>query len=164
MNLRALLTAAAVATAALAVIPAQAVTLRWAAQNDILSLDPHSQNHATTNAILMHAYEGLTRYDAKYQVEPSEAAYQSAAPAPTNTVIRFRTSGRTDRRPRTQKAMPIDVWVAAHGSQYQLHEKWKPGQPYSPDTFVDPEGLRAAVDRLEAAYVKYVAEERAAAN
>jgi len=65
---------------------------------------------------------------------------------------------------RKQKAMPIDVWVAAHGSQYQLHEKWKPGQPYSPDTFVDPEGLRAAVDRLEAAYVKYVAEERAAAN
>jgi peptide/nickel transport system substrate-binding protein len=28
---------------------AQAVQLRWAAQNDILSLDPHSQNHATTN-------------------------------------------------------------------------------------------------------------------
>jgi peptide/nickel transport system substrate-binding protein len=43
---------------------AQAQTLRWAAQNDILTLDPHSQNHATTNAILMHAYEGLTRYNA----------------------------------------------------------------------------------------------------
>jgi peptide/nickel transport system substrate-binding protein len=40
-------------------------TLRWAAQNDILTLDPHSQNHATTNAILMHAYEGLTRYNAQ---------------------------------------------------------------------------------------------------
>jgi peptide/nickel transport system substrate-binding protein len=53
--------------------PAHSVTLRWGAQNDILSLDPHSQNHATTNAILMHAYEGLTRYGAKYELEPSLA-------------------------------------------------------------------------------------------
>jgi peptide/nickel transport system substrate-binding protein len=52
---------------------AHAVPLRWAAQNDILTLDPHSQNHATTNAILMHAYEGLTRYSAKYEVEPALA-------------------------------------------------------------------------------------------
>jgi peptide/nickel transport system substrate-binding protein len=52
---------------------AQATTLRWAAQNDILTMDPHSQNHATTNAILGHAYEGLTRYNAKYEVEPSLA-------------------------------------------------------------------------------------------
>ena len=54
-------------------LPVQAQTLRWAAQNDILSLDPHSQNHATTNAILMHAYEGLTRYSATYEVEPALA-------------------------------------------------------------------------------------------
>jgi peptide/nickel transport system substrate-binding protein len=53
--------------------PAAAQTLRWAAQNDILTLDPHSQNHATTNAILMHAYEGLTRYNDKYEVEPALA-------------------------------------------------------------------------------------------
>ena len=59
--------------AGLAAAPSQAVTLRWAAQNDILTLDPHSQNHATTNAILMHAYEGLTRYSATYQVEPALA-------------------------------------------------------------------------------------------
>ena len=59
--------------AGLALAPAQATTLRWAAQNDILTLDPHSQNHATTNAILQHAYEGLTRYNAKYEVEPALA-------------------------------------------------------------------------------------------
>ncbi|MBE7416328.1 MAG: ABC transporter substrate-binding protein [Ideonella sp.] len=68
MILRALLAAAAVTCAALA--PAHAANLRWAAQNDILTLDPHAQNHATTNAILMHAYEGLTRYSEKYEVEP----------------------------------------------------------------------------------------------
>ncbi len=54
-------------------LPAHAQTLRWAAQNDILTLDPHSQNHATTNAILMHAYEGLTRYGVNREIEPSLA-------------------------------------------------------------------------------------------
>jgi peptide/nickel transport system substrate-binding protein len=63
----------AASVAAVLAAPAQAQTLRWAAQNDILTLDPHSQNHATTNAILMHAYEGLTRYNDKYQVEPALA-------------------------------------------------------------------------------------------
>ena len=41
---------AAAALAAAVALPAQAQTLRWAAQNDILTMDPHSQNHATTNA------------------------------------------------------------------------------------------------------------------
>jgi peptide/nickel transport system substrate-binding protein len=74
MSLKTLL-ALATATAALMapLAGAHAQTLRWAAQNDILTLDPHSQNHATTNAILMHAYEGLTRYNAQYQVEPALA-------------------------------------------------------------------------------------------
>ncbi len=72
--LKALKSAAAALTLAAAfAVPAQAQTLRWAAQNDILTMDPHSQNHATTNAILMHAYEGLTRYSATYQVEPALA-------------------------------------------------------------------------------------------
>ena len=71
MKLATLMASIAVAFALAA--PAHAQTLRWAAQNDILTLDPHSQNHATTNAILMHAYEGLTRYSAKYEVEPALA-------------------------------------------------------------------------------------------
>ena len=75
MTLRSVATAAAcsVALALAVVVPVQAQTLRWAAQNDILTLDPHAQNHATTNAILQHAYEGLTRYGPTYQVEPALA-------------------------------------------------------------------------------------------
>ena len=73
MKIKALLLAAATAVAVAAALPVQAQTLRWAAQNDILTMDPHSQNHATTNAILMHAYEGLTRYSAKYEIEPALA-------------------------------------------------------------------------------------------
>jgi peptide/nickel transport system substrate-binding protein len=56
-----------------AVLPVQGVNLRWAAQNDILTFDPHSQNHATTNTMVMHVYEGLTRYDRNYKVEPALA-------------------------------------------------------------------------------------------
>ena len=62
MKLNSLLAAAALACTVIGGT-AQAEVLRWAAQNDILTLDPHSQNHATTNAILQHAYEGLTRYN-----------------------------------------------------------------------------------------------------
>ena len=50
-----------------------AQTLRWAAQNDILTLDPHSQNHATTNNIAGHAYETLVRFDRNYKPEPALA-------------------------------------------------------------------------------------------
>ena len=59
-----------------------------------------------------------------------------------------------------QKAMDVDVWVAAHGSQYGQHDKYKPGQAYSPDTFVDPDGFLAAVERLERIYLEQLAEER----
>ncbi len=59
-----------------------------------------------------------------------------------------------------QKAMDVDVWVAAHGGQYGLHDKYQPGQAYSPDTFVDPDGFAAAVERLERIYLEQLAEER----
>ncbi len=67
--LKSLILALSLATGA-----AHAVPLRWAATNDVLTLDPHSQDHATTHAIVQHAYEGLTRYDAKFQVEPCLAS------------------------------------------------------------------------------------------
>ncbi len=61
---------------------------------------------------------------------------------------------------RRQKAMDVDVWVAAHGSQYGLHHKYTPGQAYSPDTFVDPEGFVAEVERLERPFLDQLAAER----
>lgn len=61
---------------------------------------------------------------------------------------------------RRQKAMDVDVWVAAHGSQYHLHDKWQPGQAYSPDTFVDPEGFVTEVEGLEKIYQEQLARER----
>ena len=62
---------------------------------------------------------------------------------------------------RKQKEMELDVWVAAHGSQYNLHDKWGPGNPYDPNTFVDPDGFRLAVERLEQLYLDQIEAERA---
>jgi metallo-beta-lactamase class B len=62
---------------------------------------------------------------------------------------------------RRQKEMPVDVWVAAHGSQYNLHEKYSPGQSYDPETFVDPEGFVAEIDRLEGLYLRQLSSEMA---
>ena len=60
---------------------------------------------------------------------------------------------------RRQRAMSVDVWVAAHGTQYNLQGKHTPGQPYSPETFVDPAGFYAEVDRLEQLYLEVVSAE-----
>src|SRR3954464_4389590 len=78
--------AAAAVVAAFAAVPAQAVTLKWAAQNDVITLDPHSQNHATTNGIMQHVYEGLVRFDKDFKIQPSLAtSWQQISP----TQIRF---------------------------------------------------------------------------
>jgi peptide/nickel transport system substrate-binding protein len=84
MKLKTLLSLASLCAALAS--PLQAQTLRWAAQNDILTMDPHAQNHATTNAILQHAYEGLVRYSAKYEVEPALATKWTFV---TPTQVRF---------------------------------------------------------------------------
>ncbi len=62
----------------------------------------------------------------------------------------------------SQKEMKIDVWLASHASQFRLHEKYKPGDPYNPDRFVDPNGFLESVRRLENAYLAQVAKERGA--
>ncbi len=59
--------------ACMAVGAAHAATMRWAGANDILTVDPHAQNHQTTHAFLQQIYEGLVRYDKNYQVQPALA-------------------------------------------------------------------------------------------
>jgi metallo-beta-lactamase class B len=60
-----------------------------------------------------------------------------------------------------QKDMKIDVWLASHAAQFRMHDKYKPGDPYDPNRFVDPAGFLAAVQRLEKAYLDQRARERA---
>jgi metallo-beta-lactamase class B len=61
-----------------------------------------------------------------------------------------------------QKALPVDVFLASHASQFGMHEKYQPGDAYEPDRFVDPAGYLAAVERLEKIYLEQLARERAA--
>lgn len=58
-----------------------------------------------------------------------------------------------------QKKLPVDVYVSAHASQYDLHNKFKPGDPYSPGRFVDPGGYLRKVQSYEDAYRKYLRSE-----
>ena len=62
---------------------------------------------------------------------------------------------------RLQKDMKIDVFLASHASQFNMHEKYTPGDAYNPERFVDPAGFLAAVQRFERAYVEQLARERA---
>ena len=59
-----------------------------------------------------------------------------------------------------QKQLEVDVWVAAHNSQYNMHEKYRSGQPYNPQTFVDPAGFLRAIENLERRYEDYIATEQ----
>ncbi|MDO5691192.1 MAG: ABC transporter substrate-binding protein [Pseudomonadota bacterium] len=77
----------AIALAALALTgAAHAATLRIAGANDILTFDPHGQNHQTTLAYQQMVYESLVRYNEKYEVEPSLATKWTNV---TPTQIRF---------------------------------------------------------------------------
>lgn len=60
-----------------------------------------------------------------------------------------------------QKDMKIDVWLASHASQFRLHDKYKPGDLYNPERFVDPAGFLASVQQLEKAYLNQLASEKA---
>jgi metallo-beta-lactamase class B len=60
-----------------------------------------------------------------------------------------------------QKDLKIDIWLSSHAAQFRMHDKYKPGDPYSPERFVDPAGFQASVRRLEQAYLDQLARERA---
>jgi metallo-beta-lactamase class B len=58
-----------------------------------------------------------------------------------------------------QKEMKIDVWLASHAAQFDMHKKYQQGDAYNPDRFVDPEGFQTAVARLEKLYRDQLAKE-----
>ncbi|MCA1952835.1 MAG: ABC transporter substrate-binding protein [Hyphomicrobiales bacterium] len=64
---------AALAAFALSGVSAEAVTLRYANQGDLKSLDPYTLNETTANAHLGHVYEGLTSRGKDLRIGPGLA-------------------------------------------------------------------------------------------
>jgi metallo-beta-lactamase class B len=59
-----------------------------------------------------------------------------------------------------QKELTTDIFLASHAGQFRMHDKYKPGDPYDPNRFVDPQGYRASVERLEKIYLDQLDRER----
>ncbi len=64
---------ALVLASALAMVTADARTLRWASQGDILTFDPHAQNEGLNNTANSYVYEPLINYNEKFELEPALA-------------------------------------------------------------------------------------------
>lgn len=50
------------------------------------------------------------------------------------------------------KNLSFDIWVASHASQFNLHEKHKPGDAYNPAAFIDKAGYDATLGNLVKQY------------
>lgn len=64
----------------------------------------------------------------------------------------------------TFKAMqniPFDLWLASHASQFDMHDKHKPGDAYNPAAFKDQAGYNTALNDLQKAYEKKIAQQSA---
>lgn len=53
---------------------------------------------------------------------------------------------------KAMKQIHFDLWLAAHASQFHLHEKYKPGDTYNPLAFADREGYDDALNDLQIKY------------
>ena len=60
---------------------------------------------------------------------------------------------------RAQKELPCDIFLSSHAAQFGLLAKWRPGDAYDPNRFVDPAGYVRAVERTESRYLRALREE-----
>jgi len=60
-----------------------------------------------------------------------------------------------------QKQLRPDVWVSSHAGHFNLHDKYKPGDAYDPQRFVDPQGYQAKIARYEKLYLDQLAKDKA---
>ena len=52
------------------------------------------------------------------------------------------------------KKLNFDIWLSSHASQFNLHQKHKPGDAYRPEAFFDRAGYDESVDNLEKSYLQ----------
>ena len=113
--------------------------------------------------LVVHLTPGHTKGSAGYSMQVSENGKQYQVQIANMGSVVMPLVGNKNypqiiedyaRSFRAQKALSADIWVAAHGSQYGMQEKYKSG------SFVDPEGYRQAVERFEKLYLEQLRRER----
>ncbi|HET7160293.1 MAG TPA: subclass B3 metallo-beta-lactamase, partial [Burkholderiales bacterium] len=63
-----------------------------------------------------------------------------------------------------QKQMKPDIWVSSHAGHFDMHDKYKPGDKYDPNRFVDPKGYLAKIELYEKRYQDQLQKDREAAK
>jgi len=53
---------------------------------------------------------------------------------------------------QAMKNIRFDIWLASHASQFNLHDKYKPGDAYNPAAFTDQQGYDATLSDLQKQY------------
>jgi metallo-beta-lactamase class B len=53
---------------------------------------------------------------------------------------------------QAMKHIKFDIWLASHASQFNLHDKHKPGDAYNPEAFADQQGYDASLSNLQKKY------------
>lgn len=53
---------------------------------------------------------------------------------------------------KAMKNISFDIWLASHASQFNLHDKHKPGDAYNPAAFIDQPGYDAELKDLQKEY------------
>jgi hypothetical protein len=54
--------------------------------------------------------------------------------------------------------------VSSHAGHFNLHQKYKPGDPYDPNRFVDPDGYQAKIQFYEKLFRGQLQKEEAKAQ
>lgn len=55
---------------------------------------------------------------------------------------------------QAMKKLKFDIWVASHASQFDLHTKYKPGDPYNPAVFMDTNRYEQSLKKLQEDFLK----------
>lgn len=53
---------------------------------------------------------------------------------------------------QSMKNIQFDIWLASHASQFNLHDKHKPGDEYDPAVFIDQKGYDTALSDMQQQY------------
>ena len=61
---------------------------------------------------------------------------------------------------KRQRELRPQVWVSSHAGHFNLHQKYKPGDPYDPKRFVDTDGFLAKIQFYEKLYTAQLQREQ----